>query len=82
MGAYRRFIKGFAALASGLYDHLKGDNAKKKKEAVKLTDEAVKSYHALVEAATTAPVLIPADFTKPFRLETDASKKGLGAVLL
>ena len=30
----------------------------------------------------TAPILVFADFKKPFRLETDTSKEGLGAILL
>ena len=30
----------------------------------------------------TAPILVFADFQKPLRLETDASREGLGAILL
>ena len=53
-----------------------------KSEEVELPPEASKAFEELKMRCMTAPILVFADFKKPFRLETDASKKGLGAVLL
>ena len=49
---------------------------------VSLTEEAMKAFKALKQACMMAPILVFADYTKPFLLDTDASKDGLGAVLL
>ena len=39
---------------------------------------ALKAFKALKQACMIAPILAFADYTKPFLLETDASKDGLG----
>ena len=60
---------------------LSGNNSKLKSERVELHPEALQAYDELKMKCMTTLVLAFADFEKPFLLETDASKEGLGAVL-
>ena len=64
-----------------LNDLISDENSKLKSETVKLTVAALRAFHQLKMRCITAPVLAFADFEKPFHLEMDASKDGLGAVL-
>lgn len=72
---YRRFVPHFSTLIAPL-----SALTKKKQRWVwgKEQDEAVTSVK---EKLIAAPVLSCPDFTKPFFLQTDASKTGLGAIL-
>ena len=74
VGHYRHFIKGFAQIAQPLNEHLAGEGASRKSEALKV-------FEWLKQACMNSPVLAFADYTKDFLLETDASKEGFGAVL-
>ena len=80
-GFFRRFIKGYAHIVKPLNDILEGEASKLKSKAVTLPPEALEAFEQLKMCCMTAPVLAFADFTKEFRLETDASSDGLGAVL-
>ena len=77
-GHYQRFIKGFANLACPLYDVL---GKEVKMGLVDLPPEAQEAINILKRKVQSMPVLVFPDFDKPFLLETDASKEGLGAVL-
>ena len=44
-------------------------------------EEALGAFEMLKKTCLEAPVLAFADFNKPFLLETDASKLGLGTML-
>ena len=81
VGHYRHFIKGFAKIAAPLYDLTSGDNKDKKSEHIDLSPEALEAFDRLKAACLQAPILAFPDFNKPFLLETDASGRGLGAVL-
>ena len=81
VGHYRRFIKGFANITAPLYDLTSGENKDKKSEYLDLPPEAHEAFGRLKAVCLQAPILAFPDFGKPFLLETDASGKGLGAVL-
>ena len=78
VGHYRRFIKGFANIAHPLYDVL---GKEVKIGLVDLPPEAQEAMAVLKGKVQSTPVLVFPDFEKPFLLEMDASKEGLGAVL-
>ena len=77
-GHYRRFIKGFANIACPLYDML---GKEVKMGLVDLPPEAREAMGVLKGKVQFTLVLVFPDFDKPFLLEMDASKEGLGAVL-
>ena len=81
VGHYRHFIKGFAKITAPLYDLTSAENKDKKSEHVDLSPEAREAFERLKATCLQAPILAFPDFNKPFLLETDASGRGLGAVL-
>ena len=78
VGQYWRFIKRFANLVHPLYDVLEKEV---KMSPVDLPPEAREAINILKGKVQSMPVLVFPDFDKPFLLETDASKEGLGDVL-
>ena len=72
---YRRFIKGFASIGQPLHQLTKKD------VPFHWTDQCQIAFEGLKKCLTEAPVLAYPDFSRDFVVETDASIRGLGAVL-
>ena len=75
VGCYRRFIKGFSNIAAPLNRLLE------KNKPFEWTDECMAAYERLKAVLLQRPVVAYPDFSIPFRLYTDASNVGLGAIL-
>ena len=75
MSYYRRFIQQFAKIAFPLH------NLTRKDVEFLWTEECQAAFEALKGKLVEAPILVYPDFDRSFVLETDASVKGLGAVL-
>ena len=82
VGHYSQFIKGLTHIVQPLHEHLSGEGYRKKSKCMILMDNALGAIETHKKAWLEVPVLAFADFNKPFLLEPDASKLGLGAVLL
>ncbi|KAL5544124.1 hypothetical protein UlMin_007908 [Ulmus minor] len=75
-GYYRRFVEGFSTLAAPLTALTKKDRR------YEWTDKCERSFQELKKRLTSAPILVlPTDVTD-FTVYCDASRIGLGAVLM
>ena len=75
-GYYRRFIENFSKIAKPMTELLKKDTK------FKWTEDCETSFQELKERLTTAPVLTLPDICKEFQVYCDASRLGLGCVLM
>ena len=75
-GYYRHFIKGFSKIAKPMTELLKKD------KKFEWTTDYEKSFTELKKHLTTAPVLRLPDIYRSFDVYCDASRQGLGCVLM
>ncbi|CAL8082989.1 unnamed protein product [Prunus armeniaca] len=74
-GFYRRFIKDFSKISTPLCRLLQKD------VPFVFDDKCEKAFNHLKELLTSAPIIVPPDWSLPFELMCDASDYALGAVL-
>ncbi|CAN6552090.1 unnamed protein product [Malus baccata var. baccata] len=74
-GFYRRFIKDFSKIAQPLCCLLQ------KEVAFEFNKECETAFKTLKDMLTSAPIIMPPDWSLPFELMCDASDYAIGAVL-
>jgi hypothetical protein len=75
-GYYRRFIEGFSKIANPITE------LQKKNNNFVWTEKCVEAFQRLKELLTITPILKVPDMDVDFMVCTDASKEGLGGVLM
>ena len=78
---YSRFIYKYAQVTKPLYQLISGENASKKIKAIVWDGECEEAFRKLKEICTSTPILACAEFSKLFKLHTDACTSGLTAIL-
>ena len=78
-GYYRRFITGFAKIASPMYDLLQG--SPRKGSAIEWTPNCQRAFDELKTQLTHTPLLAHPELNSIFVIDTDASGDCIGAVL-
>lgn len=74
-GYYRHFVANYGSIAWLLTEQLK-------KDSLRWGLEVEASFRVLKAAMTSVPVLALPDFSKPFVVESEAPRHGIGAILM
>ena len=77
---YQKFIHKFTQITRPLHKLCSGENASKKKSMV-IWNDCEEAFRDLKDWCSKTPILAYANYKKPFKIHTDASELGLGAVL-
>ena len=78
---YCKFVPKYVQIARPINWLISWENANEKKAQVDWTEECQIAFEHLKHLCSQTPILAYANYKKPFKLHTDASEHGLGAVL-
>ena len=81
MNYYHKFIPKYAQIARPINQLVSGEDGNKKKSQVEWLEGCQQAFEQLKHPCSQTPIMAYANYKKPFKLHTDASKNGLGAVL-
>lgn len=74
MNFYRRFVRGFSLIVAPIIEVLK-------RQHFEWGSEQLTSFENIKTAFCRSPVLTLPNFDKPFQVEVDAARVGIGVVL-
>ena len=69
-------------IAKPINQLVSGDNTIRKRNHIEWTTECPQAFEQLKQLCSQTPILIYANYRRPLKLQTDASEKGLGALLI